>query len=839
MNEKATNNSRMYDNLPSKNNNSIKKGQKRAYVVTKLPVSPKDMDIESKACIFYRISVVKDRKYRFRTYRSVFVGKEMVDSMVVSGLAKNRDEAVQLGRFLAKKLNLFQNIENNIMNKTILFKDNANKYYRFSGGALRVIRNMEEDEKKDDQAASTKKKELPMQYKNAPRNTVEKSESTKNDNEVMDVSVFKKKTKNTPKALKKKTTTNNISSLPVMQSIVEEENEDEQTANSARNKELKRLEEIQKLARVQAAFEIEAGKLPEEEKGWAEKDRIQRLRLLAKEHLEFDRSSRKNICSVNVINEDGDEADDVAIVDAKERMMADIVNRLEANHPKDLVATYGSLMSEIDKKVSSIYTGDHNIVETQWGDIMENTSNEEEEAMVVAENSHSDKEEVEAKKEAKENPTEKKPILNNEPSKQEVSNAVESYNDDEETHKFVMSPKDLPTGFRKNDLKESFDTFESLLTENNYPSLQDDDQSAWTEYIIGDDEGREQYLLNEIKRGRSSYTSYVEISVYDDGEQSYMEYTVADDETRYDDETVFDEKTVVSQSEESFQSLMKATNGGDDQSMMAFNVFDNDSDTVQVSYVVDDINYVAPEEKENDFQEPAYIPSSPSAVKSLGPQQAAFTSLQDQMENNFPVIYANSNSMADDEVTVLTMDYSLIDYSNEDSRRSSFGNYSRPQPQWKKETKIGSAFMYPEQLTSENDKSVGSVTMKSCYSTSKKRIQEILWNDLHSCDMHVVCFAMEELRTIVVNEPASRKHIMRLGGVMAIMRTMEEYFEVEVIQYLCCVVIELLSAMEPDARKLVSEIYWIQLIVRSMQDQADSDRVQEAGRSALATVCRT
>ena len=644
----------------------MKKGQKRAYVVTKLAVSPKVMDIESKACLFYRMAVVKDRKYRFRTYRSVFVGKEMVDSMVVSGLAKNRDEAVQLGRFLAKKLNLFQNIENCVMNKTILFEDNASKYYRFSGGALRVIRNMEEDEKKDDQeAASTKKKESPMQKQDAPRNIVEKSESTKNDNEVMDVSVFKKKTKNTPKALKKETTTNNLSSLPVMRSIVEEENEDEQTPNSPRSKELERLEEIQKLARIQAAFEIGAGKLPEEEKGRAEKDRIQRLRLLAKEQLEFHRSSRKCICSVNVINEYGNEDDDVGIVNTKERMLASIVNRLEANHPKDLVATYASLMNEIDKKVSSIYTGDHKIVETQWGDIMGNTSNKEEEkeeeAMEVVENSHLEKEEVEARKDAKENPTEEKSILNNEPSKHEVSNAEESYNDDEETYKFVMSPKDLPTGFRRNDLRESFDTFEFLLTKNNYPSLQDDDQSAWTEYIIGDDEGREQYRLNEIKRGRSSYTSYVEESVYDDDEQSYMEYTVADDETRYDDESVFDEKTVVSQSEESFQSLMKATNGGDDQSMMDFSIFDNDNDTVQVSYVVDDINYVAPEGKEEDFQEPAYIPSSPSAVKSLGPKQAAFTSLQDQMESNFPVVYANCSSMADDEVTVITMDYSLMD----------------------------------------------------------------------------------------------------------------------------------------------------------------------------------
>jgi hypothetical protein len=226
-------------------------------------------------------------------------------------------------------------------------------------------------------------------------------------------------------------------------------------------------------------------------------------------------------------------------------MMAGIVHRLEINHPKELVANYGYLMNEIDKKVSSIYTGDHKIVETQWGDSMNmgNTSNKKEEkavVVVVVEHNHSDKEEVEAK--------------NNE---QEVSN-VEEIRNDGETHKFVMSPKDLPTGFRKNDLKESFDTFESLLTKNNDLPLQDDDQAAWTEYITGDDEGREQYRLNEIKRRRPSYTSYVEERVYDGDDQSYMEYTVTDDETLYDDETVFDEEAVVSQSEESFQSLMKA-----------------------------------------------------------------------------------------------------------------------------------------------------------------------------------------------------------------------------------------------------------------------------------------
>ena len=97
---------------------------------------------------------------------------------------------------------------------------------------------------------------------------------------------------------------------------------------------------------------------------------------------------------------------------------------------------------------------------------------------------------------------------------------------------------------------------------------------------------------------------------------------------------------------------------------------------------------------------------------------------------------------------------------------------------------------------------------------------------------------MKELRTIVASEPESRKQIVRMGGAMAIMGTMEKYFDLEEIQYYCCVIIELLASMEPDASKAFNEMKGIQLIVRSMQDQADSDRVQEAGRAALVTVCR-
>merc|ERR1712238_623997 len=188
-------------------------------------------------------------------------------------------------------------------------------------------------------------------------------------------------------------------------------------------------------------------------------------------------------------------------------------------------------------------------------------------------------------------------------------------------------------GFRQTtqERKRLSDTFEAILTKHNDLPLEDD-RSTWTDYIIGDEAGREQYQLNVIKRRRPSYTSYVEETTVvmeddDDDAHSYMEFTVIDDETLYEEETVYDEETIVSQARASFRNLRKsikiasvneranqitATTQGasdEDQSYMDFTMFDND--TVQVSYVEDDSNYVAPQEQTNAiFQEPRSLPVS-------------------------------------------------------------------------------------------------------------------------------------------------------------------------------------------------------------------------------------
>lgn len=53
---------------------------------------------------------IKDRSYRLTKYPSSFVGGEAVDFMIRDGLAKSREEAVQIGQYMMSELNMFEHV---------------------------------------------------------------------------------------------------------------------------------------------------------------------------------------------------------------------------------------------------------------------------------------------------------------------------------------------------------------------------------------------------------------------------------------------------------------------------------------------------------------------------------------------------------------------------------------------------------------------------------------------------------------------------------------------------------------------------------------------------------
>jgi len=789
-------------------------------------------ELEVKARLFYKLAVVRDRKYRFRTYRSTFVGKDMVDSMIVSGLAESRKQAVALGRAITENFDLFEHCENNnFLHKTICFEDEPNKFYRFSSGALMLIREINERETGKDyeklaptasapSTGTTSDDDRPTRGSGLQRqNGMRRIKSCQNgaENDVEGGSAFDEN-----KKLKcKKKITARVSLTP-MHAIIEDDDEDEfsrgsiriRTSNTA-NTEAERVKDIQRPTTEQSEPELESKaverKLCREKKVELEKTKITRHRLSTEDQSEIHNEIYRKIAGAHSFTETiGNKDDNATTRNTKEKLVVDVPRRLQKTNSENWGAKYGSLIYKIDAKGSSVYPDDCRNVETRNEDNTKNIEREEDdrhvslkdefdieekgvstlprETVTTTKTGNKWRKRLEAKKIARNTIALNQQISEGvtEPAGQIDPEAVveslhEEKPEEQEIPRFVTSPQDLPAGLRRrmSDTTEIFDNFEFILKnkEGNILTMgNDDDRSMWTEFIIRDEEGRKQYRQNEIKRRRPSYISYIEKSSIDDDGNSCIEFTVVNDRTPHDEETIYDKETVISKWQPSVAPAPVSNKVEDDQSYMDFTVFDN---TIAVSYVEDDEDYVAPEPPEKD-------------------------------EKSVFHIFANRGFITDDDdMTQITMDHALM--------REPAKDY--------------------HDISTHPSASAARGAVK-CSSTSRKRIQEILWNDLYSCDFPVVRLAMEELRMIVASEPESRKQIVRMGGVMAIMGTMEEYFEEEVIQFYCCVIIELLSSMEPDARKAVNEIKGIQLIVRSMQDQADSDRVQEAGRAALVTVCR-
>ncbi len=664
-------------------------------------------ELEQKACLFYKLAVVKDIKCRFRTYRSVFVGKEMVDSMVGSGLAESRQQAVELGRAIAETFNLFRNCDKTFLRKHMLFEDEPNSLYRFTSGALMLISKMDEEESSVPDgfgiaACEPAKRAIrgPGIQRQSGTRTIKAFTSGIKDDATDDSGFDQYK-----RLGRTKKSTARLNLIP-MDALIEESSNTGESYGMT-------LSESEAIGHKVSQNKFEKPIQP-------------------KLHHRF--SSPNQSPSVNKIvhkatgsfcgKETTDTTEDtITTASATENPMEDVSHLRSDRHTL--------LIDEFDTDVP----GDLTILND--------------------------------------------PIIPR--SKMQSLQKEESAK-----HVFVTSPQELPVGFRRrmSDYTESFDNFGFILNkkEGNLltkGSFDDDGQSTWTEFIIGDEEGRQEYRQNKVQQRRLSRFSWAGESNVDD-----VEYIVVNNVR--DHEEKLDEEAFVSKLnwEPSGVSALVPKEDHDDESCMDFTVFDN---TVAISYVQDEEASVAPKTPpEEDEKSLFHIFANPNPTHS------------------------GCDEDYDDEMTQITMDQALLHQIDTNHHGSLFDSLSV---------------------------STGGEVEKLSL-TSKHRIQTILWKNLSSSDFSVVRLAMEELRRIVASEPKSRSHIVRMGGVMTIMSTMQKYLEQEFVQYYCCVLIELLASSESDAMKAFNEMKGIQLIVRSMQDHSDSDRVQDAGRAALATLCR-
>jgi hypothetical protein len=121
---------------------------------------------------------------------------------------------------------------------------------------------------------------------------------------------------------------------------------------------------------------------------------------------------------------------------------------------------------------------------------------------------------------------------------------------------------------------------------------------------------------------------------------------------------------------------------------------------------------------------------------------------------------------------------------------------------------------------------------------SKHRIKAIIHKSLWKRDPSIVVAAIEELHELVSNDCAStysRAYVVECGGVMAIIRSMIGFPDNEGIQFLCCTILGQL-ALQSEARSMIIDMDAIPLIAQSMTDHSGSHRIQEVARASIATV---
>jgi hypothetical protein len=127
---------------------------------------------------------------------------------------------------------------------------------------------------------------------------------------------------------------------------------------------------------------------------------------------------------------------------------------------------------------------------------------------------------------------------------------------------------------------------------------------------------------------------------------------------------------------------------------------------------------------------------------------------------------------------------------------------------------------------------------RNSFEKSKHRIKAIIHKSLRKRDPSKVVAAIEELHELVSNDCAStnsRAYVVECGGVMAIIRSMIGFPNNEGIQFLCCSILGQL-ALQSEARSMIIDMDAIPLIAQSMTVHPGSHRIQEVAHASIATV---
>ena len=371
------------------------------------------------------------------------------------------------------------------------------------------------------------------------------------------------------------------------------------------------------------------------------------------------------------------------------------------------------------------------------------------------------------------------------------------------------------------------------------------------------------YMENDFEESCNEFEEETFATFSD--EESYMEITVKDGELSL----VGTEEMIEEIVEDEYEDIDEIVEEVDEDELITY---------------VSELDFTTPESRKNEIR-PALSPkrraSEFRSARSLPSVPEFETELvqehQPQMPRRKSSFYLEVPSMADDDMTQITMDNCFLgssfrsnrslhvipedEYAINGSEYTTSNSYlfngsdtkhvsrptsdndlqlmpSAPAPRHKNK------FSAPQQLK-KRTKHVASSSSpgRHCNTvlsteTSHERIREILFKDLYSSDITIVCGALEELQILVANESRSRAYLVRYGGVMVIINTMDDQLEVEPVQFLCCNILEQLASVDVEVCLTILEVGGITLIEKAIERHANSSRVKEVGSTALTALSR-
>mmetsp|Transcript_15035 Transcript_15035/g.37008 ORF Transcript_15035/g.37008 Transcript_15035/m.37008 type:complete len:1795 (-) Transcript_15035:47-5431(-) len=387
----------------------------------------------------------------------------------------------------------------------------------------------------------------------------------------------------------------------------------------------------------------------------------------------------------------------------------------------------------------------------------------------------------------------------------------------------VQSQNDTPRSNASNvGLCTSFNKFDQFLSARE--ALPIDDESVYTEITIGQD-----------SMMPTSATTSANIAGHqlpnDEDEQSYMEYTIAESvQESYMEETVYSEytmgQTVTQMSEKAagsqkispfmsnllssrmFQDVtpsmpvqQETSHEYHDKRFPTINLQPAHDDDDMTQITMDHEFHSMDEDDEGDDGE-AMLQTPEPSTDSKAAKQPLITSNQAGRPPPVPTVEKSP--------TVLSVKSSSKSLKSSKSKHS---NKSR------KSLGDSSATSY---LSSES---------------SKQRMTDILRKEIWSRDLRVVRGALHELSTEAAKGYKYRSYIVRIGGIISVIKAMEMNGQDVAVQVSCSKILATL-ALEPENHALVCEMEGVPLIVRAMQDFPDSVELQAAACTSLATICR-